>query len=91
MIQEAGGGGVPYDARRSEYKKTYIYYIKCRILQHFLVKLDAGKSDDSKRRANKSLQKVQKVAGGLGEGGAAFEEAMIQIRVQLNLCPTAKQ
>ena len=46
-----GGGGFPYDVRRSAYKQTYMDYmdyLKCRILQHFLAKLDARKCDDSK-------------------------------------------
>ena len=30
-------------------------YLKCRILQHFLAKLDARKSDDSNRGAIQSL------------------------------------
>ena len=31
---------------------TYIDYLKCRILQHFLAKVDARKSDDSNRGCN---------------------------------------
>ena len=33
----------------------YTDYLKCRILQHFLAKLDARKSDDSNRGAIQSL------------------------------------
>ena len=35
-----------------------IDYIKCRVLQHFLAKLDARKSDDPTKGAIKSLQEI---------------------------------
>ena len=50
-----GGGGFPYDVRRTAYIQTYMDctdYLKCRLLQHFLAKLDARKSDDSNRGCN---------------------------------------
>ena len=49
------------------FEEVHTYrHLKSRILQHFLAKLDARKSDDSNRGAIKSLQEIQKVAGGLG-------------------------
>ena len=44
------------------YRHTWIThianYLKCRILQHCLAKLDARKSDDSNRGAIQSLQEI---------------------------------
>ena len=38
------------------YRHTYIDCIQCRILQHFLAKLDVQAGDDSNRGASKCLQ-----------------------------------
>ena len=64
-----GGGGFPYDVRRNAYIQTYMDYtddLNCRMLHHFLAKLDARKSDDSNMGAIQSLQEIQKVTGGGG-------------------------
>ena len=36
----------------------YTDYLKCRILQNFVAKLDAPKNDDSNRGAIQSLQEI---------------------------------
>ena len=54
---------------------------------------DVGRSDDSSRGAIKSLQNVKKLAGGVGGAAAGpmmFQELMIQVGVQLNLCRQSK-
>ena len=68
MIQEKGAiefkrqrEGLRGWLRRSAYIQKYMDYtdyLKCRILQHFLAKLDARKSDDSNRGAIQSLQEI---------------------------------
>ena len=60
----------PYDVRRSAYIQTYMDYtnfLKYRVSQHFLAKLDARKSDDSNRVQFNLCKKFKKVAGGVGE------------------------
>ena len=52
MIQEVGGGGVPYDARRSACIQTYIDYTKSCILQHFV-----GCNEISAEKYNKKTKK----------------------------------
>ena len=60
----------------------YTDYLKCRILQHFLAKLDARKSDDSNRGAIQSLQEIYKVTGGeAATPPMMFEEELIQTGV----------
>ena len=54
-------GWLPYDVRRSACIQTdmdYTDYLKSCILQHFLAKLDARKSDDSNRGAIQTLQEI---------------------------------
>ena len=101
MIEEAAGGlaGV---ASPMMFEEVHTYrhadYVKRRMLQHFLAKLDARKSDESKRGAIQSLQEIKKtvagrLGGGGGGGGGAAAPPMIvdSNRVQFHLCKKSKK
>ena len=70
----------------------YTDYLKCRILQHVLAKLDARKSDDSNRGDSISTRNLKSKGGGRRQPPPPmmFEEELIQIGVQL-LCKQSKQ
>ena len=51
----------PMMFEESAYIQTYMDYtdyLKCRMFQHFLAKLDPRKRDDSTRGATQSLQEI---------------------------------